>query len=117
MSTVSGPVHLFSVDHLHAGGATATRHVLERLGVVADQRLLDVGSGVGGPARMAAMSGAMVTGVDLTPEFVATATELTRRVSLNERARCVAAPAESLPFDDASFDAANDGACRNDHAR
>ena len=57
------PVDLFPVDHLHAGGATATQYVLERLGVVPDQRLLDVGSGVGGPARMAAMRGAMVTGV------------------------------------------------------
>jgi MPBQ/MSBQ methyltransferase len=101
-----GPADLFPVDHLHAGGATATRYVLERLGVVPDQRLLDVGSGVGGPARMAAMSGATVTGVDLTPEFVAAATELTDRVGLNDRARFVAAPAESLPFDDDSFDAA-----------
>jgi len=100
------PADLFAIDHLHAGGVTATQYVLERLGVVPDQRLLDVGSGVGGPARMAAMSGATVTGVDLTPEFVAAATELTDLVGLNERALFVAAPAESLPFDDDSFDAA-----------
>jgi ubiquinone/menaquinone biosynthesis C-methylase UbiE len=55
---------------------------------------------------MAAVMGARVTGVDLTPEFVATATELSELVGLGERAQFVTAPAESLPFDDHSFDAA-----------
>ncbi|MDP3711282.1 MAG: class I SAM-dependent methyltransferase [Mycobacteriales bacterium] len=94
------------VDHLHAGGAPATQHVLERLGAGPEQRLLDVGSGVGGPSRMAALSGAIVTGVDLTPEFVEAATELTARVGLDGNPRFVAASAESLPFEDATFDAA-----------
>src|SRR5688572_30366754 len=66
------PADLFPVDHLHAGGAPATQHVLDRLGLGPGMRLLDVGSGIGGPARMAAMSGAAVTGIDLTPEFVDT---------------------------------------------
>jgi ubiquinone/menaquinone biosynthesis C-methylase UbiE len=100
------PAELFPVDHLHAGGAGATQHVLERLGVEPELRLLDVGSGVGGPARMAAVMGARVTGVDLTPEFVATARELSELVGLGERAEFVTAPAESLPFEDQSFDAA-----------
>jgi MPBQ/MSBQ methyltransferase len=94
------------VDHLHAGGAPATQHVLERLGAGPEQRLLDVGSGVGGPSRMAALSGAIVTGVDLTPEFVEAATELTARVGLDGNPRFVTASAESLPFEDATFDAA-----------
>lgn len=94
------------VDHLHAGGAPATRYLLERLGVGPGQRLLDVGCGVGGPSRMAAVGGAVVTGVDLTPEFVEAATALTSRVGLDGNPRYVAAPAESLPFETASFDAA-----------
>ncbi len=85
------------MDQLHAGGAAATRHVLDRLGVEPGLRLLDVGSGLGGPARMAAMSGAEVTGIDLTPEFVDAATELTSRVGLGERARFVATSGESCP--------------------
>lgn len=100
------PADLFPVDHLHAGGAPATQHVLDRLGLESGMRLLDVGSGIGGPARMAAMSGAAVTGIDLTPEFVDTATDLTARVGLAERARFVTTPGDSLPFDDGSFDAA-----------
>lgn len=94
------------VDHLHAGGAPATRHLLERLAAGPGQRVLDVGCGVGGPSRMAALSGATVTGVDLTPEFVEAATELTARVGLDGNARFVVAPAESLPFEEASFNAA-----------
>lgn len=94
------------VDHLHAGGAPATQYLLERLGIGPEQRLLDVGCGVGGPSRMAALGGAVVTGVDLTPEFVEAATELTARLGLDGNPRYVAAPAESLPFDDATFDAA-----------
>lgn len=94
------------VDHLHAGGSPATQHVLERLGAEPGQRLLDVGSGVGGPSRMAALAGAVVTGVDLTPEFVEAAAELTARLGWDGNPRFVAASAESLPFEDATFDAA-----------
>lgn len=97
---------LAPVDHLHAGGAAATQHVLDRLGLRPGLRLVDVGSGIGGPARMAATSGAEVTGVDLTPEFVDTATELSVRVGMADKARFVASPGESLPFEDQSFDAA-----------
>lgn len=94
------------VDHLHAGGAPATRYLLERLGAGPGQRVLDVGCGVGGPSRMAAAGGAMVTGVDLTPEFIQAATELSAQVGLDGNLRYVAAPAESLPFEDATFDMA-----------
>ena len=100
------PSDLALVDHLHAGGAPATQQVLERLGAGPQQRLLDVGCGVGGPSRVAALSGAMVTGVDLTPEFVDAATEVTARVGLDRNLRYVAGPGESLPFEDALFDAA-----------
>ncbi len=97
---------LFAVDQLHAGGAPATRHLLERLGPDTGSRWLDVGSGIGGPSRMAATYGAQVTGIDLSPEFVATATALTTRVGLAERASFEATAGESMPFDDASFNGA-----------
>ena len=100
------PADLYPVDQLHAGGAAATQHVLDRLGVGPGMRLLDVGCGIGGPARMAATRGASVTGVDLTPEFVEAATDLTARVGLADRARFVATGGEALPFDAESFDAA-----------
>lgn len=101
-----GPADLFAVDQLHAGGAAATKRVLDRLALTTDLRLLDVGCGIGGTSRMAAMAGAEVTGIDLTPEFVEAATSLTALVGLDDRTTFLAAPGESLPLDDASQDAA-----------
>ena len=101
-----GPADLFAVDQLHAGGPDATRHLLDRLDVGPGTRLLDVGCGIGGGSRMAAMTGAEVTGVDLSPAFVETATTLTERVGLAARARFVTTPGEAMPLPDDSFDAA-----------
>ena len=69
--------------------------------------LLDVGSGIGGPARTFADAfGCRVTGVDLTEEFVEAANALTRRCGLSDRVSFRQASALALPFADASFDAA-----------
>jgi SAM-dependent methyltransferase len=98
---------LAPVDQLHAGGAAATEYVLERLDGDADTRLLDVGCGVGGPARLAAASGiGTVTGVDLTEAFVEAAEQLTGMVGLGDTVSFRANAGEELPFDDGSFDAA-----------
>jgi SAM-dependent methyltransferase len=100
------PEELARVDQLHAGFVPATQHVLDRLGVGPGMHLLDVGCGIGGPARLAAARGAQVNGVDLTPAFVDTAKELTARVGLAGRASFDVTAGDSLPFPDASFDAA-----------
>lgn len=97
---------VYPLDQLHAGGMPATRHALERLGIGPGMRVLDVGCGIGGPSRLAASYGAQVTGIDLTPEFVETATALTGRVGLGDHATFVTTPGETLPFEDGSFDAA-----------
>jgi MPBQ/MSBQ methyltransferase len=101
-----GVADLFPVDQLHAGGAAASKHVLDRLGVAPGTRLLDVGCGIGGASRMAAMAGAAVTGIDLTPEFVETARTLSDRVGLGDRTAFVTTAGESMPLADATFDAA-----------
>jgi MPBQ/MSBQ methyltransferase len=101
-----GAADLFPVDQLHAGGAPAIKHLLDRLEVGPGSQLLDVGCGIGGTSRMAAMSGAEVTGIDLTPEFVETAITLTERTGLGDRARFLTTPGESLPLDDATYDVA-----------
>jgi MPBQ/MSBQ methyltransferase len=97
---------LFPVDQLHAGGAPASAHVLDRLGVGPGVRLLDVGCGIGGASRIAAAAGAVVTGIDLTPEFVETARVLSDRVGLGDRVEFLVTAGESMPFDDGSLDAA-----------
>jgi MPBQ/MSBQ methyltransferase len=55
---------------------------------------------------MAAMTGATVTGIDLTPEFVETARLLSDRVGLGDRTEFRTTAGESMPLDDGSFDAA-----------
>jgi MPBQ/MSBQ methyltransferase len=97
---------LFPVDQLHAGGAPASKHVLDRLGVAPGVRLLDVGSGIGGASRMAATAGSAVTGIDLTPEFVETACKLSDRVGLGDRTEFLVTAGESTSLDEGSFDAA-----------
>lgn len=98
---------LAPVDQLHLGGIGTTQVVVEHLGLREGMRLLDVGSGVGGPARMAAhATGCRVTGVDLTPEFTEAATELTELVGLSDTVEFVTADATDTPFEDDTFDAA-----------
>ncbi|TJW06436.1 MAG: class I SAM-dependent methyltransferase [Mesorhizobium sp.] len=101
------PEMLFPYDQLHGRELAATRDHVERLAPQDDWRIIDIGSGVGGPARfVAAMTGARVTGIDLTPQFVEASIELTARVGLSEKADYVVGNATALPFADGSFDAA-----------
>ena len=74
------------MDEFHLGGLAATRSFFDLLDHAPGSRLLDVGSGIGGPARVAATQYACtVTGIDLTPAFTELATELTARVGLDDR--------------------------------
>src|SRR5713226_9746959 len=61
---------LAPLDHCHGRGPVATRELVALLQPQSRERLLDIGSGIGGPARwIAAKFDCHVTGVDLTPEF------------------------------------------------
>ncbi len=67
--------------------------------------MLDVGCGIGGPARyLAATFGCRVTGIDLSPEFIGAATYLTARCGLLDRITIQVGDALHLPFEDAAFD-------------
>jgi MPBQ/MSBQ methyltransferase len=98
---------LAPIDNLHAGFLPATLDVIARLSLDPGSELLDIGCGVGGPARAAAATtGARVVGVDLSPDFVATGRELTRLVALDELVAFETCTARRLPFEDDRFDAA-----------
>lgn len=101
-------VHQLSpVDQLHAGFADATRHLLDQLHLHAGSRLLDIGCGIGGPARMAAADhGCTVTGIDLSPDFIAAARKLTGAVGLGDRVEFRVVAGDGLGVDDGTFDAA-----------
>ncbi|HVO90514.1 MAG TPA: methyltransferase domain-containing protein, partial [Casimicrobiaceae bacterium] len=75
-------------------------------GLDASNRVLDVGCGLGGPARhIAATFGCHVTGVDLSRDFIAAAVYLTQRCGLSERMTFRVGNALHLPFEDGAFDA------------
>jgi 2-polyprenyl-3-methyl-5-hydroxy-6-metoxy-1,4-benzoquinol methylase len=62
---------LAAVDEFHIGGREASAHFLDQFELTADKRILDVGCGIGGPARFAASRyGCQVDGIDLTREYV-----------------------------------------------
>jgi SAM-dependent methyltransferase len=101
------PDQLAPLDHLHGRGVDATRELLELINPGPEMHLLDIGSGVGGPARLAAkVYGSCVTGIDLTQEFCDVATMLTERTNLTDKVTIHQASALDLPFKDESFDAA-----------
>ncbi len=101
------PDDLVGLEDMHVGGREATRSLAELLEPQADAELLDLGSGLGGPARYFAFHhGCRVIGVDLTAELVETAASLTRRVGLADRVRFEIADVCALPFADGRFDAA-----------
>src|SRR3546814_3914436 len=89
------------------GGRQATTELAERMGLAPGMSLLDIGCGLGGAARhFARACGCTVTGVDLTPEYVAVAEALTRMVGQADRVAFRAGRALDLPFEAASFEAA-----------
>jgi SAM-dependent methyltransferase len=98
---------LSAADEFHLGWRAMTLELAKDLGLGPDMHVLDVGSGIGGPARtFAGTTGCRVTGIDLTPEFVEVANALTRRCGLADRVSFREASALSLPFGEAGFDAA-----------
>ena len=95
----------FPFDQLHGRGVEATREHIKRAGISSNMHVLDLGCGVGGCSRViAATCGCRVTAIDLTPELIEVARELTRRCGMDERIEFREADALALPFADATFD-------------
>jgi len=98
---------LMPVDEFHIGGRAATEYAVGRMGLGPNDSVLDIGCGIGGAARFIASSiGCRVTGIDLTPEYIEVAKDLSRRVRLHERLSFETASATDMPFASATFDAA-----------
>ncbi|HEV2956368.1 MAG TPA: methyltransferase domain-containing protein [Xanthobacteraceae bacterium] len=94
-------------DHFHGRGLEATQEAANLVAATPADHVLDVGSGIGGPARyFARRFGCRVTGIDLTAEFCEAARALTRAVGLADRVAFEAGNALAMPFGDARFDGA-----------
>jgi SAM-dependent methyltransferase len=101
------PEALQYLDQYHAGGSKAVERLLVTLTLSPSDTVLDIGSGLGGPARqVAAASGCRVTGVDITEAYVEAAAELTDRCGLSDRVRFVHGDIADLEAEQA-FDAAH----------
>jgi len=101
------PQQLGTLDQFHTRGLAATAELARLAGITAQMSVLDVGSGIGGPARvLAATHGCRVTGVDLSEPFVEAARYLTKRTGQSGQVSFQTGSALELPFEDATFDAA-----------
>jgi sarcosine/dimethylglycine N-methyltransferase len=100
------PQQLAPLDQFHTRGLAATADLARLVGIEPGMAVLDVGSGIGGPARfLAGTYSCGVTGVDLSEPFVDAARYLTERTGQTGQVSFKTANALDLPFDDGRFDA------------
>ena len=98
---------LSAADEFHIGGTEATTFVCEKLESLANKKVLDVGCGIGGPARfIATRASCKVTGIDLTPGFIKVGNSLTELVDLTHSVELIEGDASVMPFEKGIFDAA-----------
>ena len=96
---------LIPVSELHNRGKQATVDLARLAEIRPEQHILDVGCGIGGPARtLAAEFGCRVTGIDISDEFCSAARSLNELVGLSDKIFIRTADALALPFEDESFD-------------
>lgn len=100
------PEQLFPFDQWHVGGTSTVQRAAEQFGLKPASQVLDIGSGLGGPARfLAYTTGCHVTALELQPKINAIASNLTQRCGLSGRVTHLCGDALSHPIPDAGFDA------------
>jgi SAM-dependent methyltransferase len=98
---------LAPVDHFHARGFPATVELADRLPIKPGTHVLDIGCGLGGPARYIAQRfQCRVSGLDITKPFVDAANKLTALLRMDEQVQVRLGDGQQLPYPDASFDGA-----------
>jgi sarcosine/dimethylglycine N-methyltransferase len=105
--TTLRPEDLAPLDQFHSRGLDATVELAQALQPGKGTRVVDIGSGLGGPSRyLAAQYGCSVSGIDLSEAYVDAAKFLAEKTGLADRVDYTCANALSLPFDAESFDMA-----------
>ncbi len=98
---------LAPVDEFHIGGREATEYAISKMDLKPSDHVADIGCGIGGASRyIGSEIGCQVSGIDLTPEYIAIARALTELTSLNEKVDFEVASALQMPYEDETFDAA-----------
>ena len=97
---------LTNFDQLHYHGVDALDYAIEKIGINSDMRILEIGSGIGGPARyIANKTGAVITALELQTDQNKVALDLTKRCGLSEKIENVCGDFLSYDFKDKKFDA------------
>lgn len=92
------------VDEFHVRGAAISKELANTIDIKG-AHILDVGCGLGGPCRMLADEfDCRCTGIDLSKEYIRTATGLSRLVKLDDKTNFVYGDATILPFEEETFD-------------
>ena len=106
MNTQSVTVEdLAPVDHFHARGFPATVELADVLPIESGDRLVDIGCGLGGPARyLAKRFSCRVEGIDITEPFVVAANKLSSLVGMQDSVDCRHGDGQRLPYEDGVFD-------------
>lgn len=98
---------LQNYDQDHYGGFASTECLASEAEIVGEHHVLDVCSGMGGPARYLAFhKGCRVTGLDLTESRVEGAANLTKLAGLNQQVEYCLGDAQMMPFEASTFDVA-----------
>ncbi len=104
----TGPLQwsdLAPFDQFHVRGLEATEELAKDLQLKNGQTVLDVGSGLGGPARhLAAVHKVHVTGIDLMSDFIEISNYLSKRASLKDKLIFTQADATELSFPNEAFE-------------
>lgn len=98
---------LAPVDHFHARGFLATKELADSLPIKNGDHLVDIGCGIGGPARyLADRFGCRVEGIDITEPFVVAANHLSELTGMLDRVTVRLGDGQSLPYPGLAFDGA-----------
>lgn len=98
--------HLAAIDEFHVRGAKVSEEMAAAAGLQAGMRVLDAGCGLGGASRMLADEyGCIVTGIDITGDYIRTAQQLSLVTGLQHRTTFVQGSVLAMPFANDSFDA------------
>ncbi len=91
------------VDEFHVYGKVVSRELANNINLNG-ATVLDVGCGIGGPCRMLADEyNCKTTGIDLSHDYIETATKLSELVNLSNKTTFLQADATELPFENNTF--------------
>jgi SAM-dependent methyltransferase len=101
------PEELGALDHFHTGGLRASRELVELARIGRNDRVLDIGAGLGGCARLLASTiGCRVDCLEMSADYCAGAALLNRLTGLDDRIAVEMGSALDMSFSDDSFDVA-----------